>query len=261
MGEDMHQDPASGEPRGEIWDDLDPDNLLDNRVPEEWQRIHHRAFFERERDLVESEGTFRGGTPEKPLHVLSVGCGPTPRKGIPAGSLHIVGVDSDPAVVAEAQRLGGADAMHEASATALPFEAESFDVVVFRLVLHHVVDQGPLRPALAEAYRVLRPGGRVLAIEPNLFHPIGVALYLANKLGWAKAIKGTCDDWPLSPLAFRRDLRAEGFEARILALEYGWRRLPPVAQRAFRALEAFGDWPVARYAGHTFMAIGVKPSG
>ncbi|MEX2107290.1 MAG: class I SAM-dependent methyltransferase [Solirubrobacterales bacterium] len=50
----------------------------------------------------------------------------------------------------------------EAPAEALPFEDSSFDTAVFTLVLCTVPDP---KAALAEAARVLRPGGRVLFIE------------------------------------------------------------------------------------------------
>lgn len=50
----------------------------------------------------------------------------------------------------------------EASAERLPFEDSSFDTAVFTLVLCTIPDPAA---ALAEAARVLRPGGKVLFIE------------------------------------------------------------------------------------------------
>lgn len=52
--------------------------------------------------------------------------------------------------------------VHDAAAEDLPYPAASFDAVVFTLVLCTVVD--PDR-ALAEAWRVLRPHGSLIAIE------------------------------------------------------------------------------------------------
>jgi len=49
-----------------------------------------------------------------------------------------------------------------APAEALPFEDESFDVVVSTLVLCTVTDQSR---TLAEIHRVLKPGGRLLFVE------------------------------------------------------------------------------------------------
>ena len=73
--------------------------------------------------------------------------------------------DLDPAMVASMQRRL---ARHPnvgaqlADMTALPFADESFAVVTSFLMLHHVIDW---RPALAEAHRVLRPGGALLGYD------------------------------------------------------------------------------------------------
>jgi SAM-dependent methyltransferase len=59
-------------------------------------------------------------------------------------------------------------AMVQLDVTALPFPEESFDAVVCNHVLEHVPDD---RAALAELYRVLRPGGWALllsAVDPSL---------------------------------------------------------------------------------------------
>jgi SAM-dependent methyltransferase len=52
-----------------------------------------------------------------------------------------------------------------ADAQALPFAAETFDNIVMFDVLHHV--EFP-RHFLAEAVRILRPGGRLVMVEPGI---------------------------------------------------------------------------------------------
>jgi ubiquinone/menaquinone biosynthesis C-methylase UbiE len=53
-------------------------------------------------------------------------------------------------------------------ANQLPFRDESFDVIAFSSVLHHIPD---FHIALREAHRILRSGGRVFAFDPNLLNP------------------------------------------------------------------------------------------
>jgi SAM-dependent methyltransferase len=149
---------------------------------------------------------------------------------------------------------GAAGALH-----ALP--DASFDLVLHRLVLHHVAYHGPLEPCLAEAHRLLRPGGALVAIEPNLYHPIGAALALANRAGLGVRVHGTPDDVPLSPRRLMATARAAGLDPRLHAVSYSWRRLAPRAQRAVGALDRFGSAPGLRWAGHTFMLIARRPPG
>lgn len=52
----------------------------------------------------------------------------------------------------------------------LPFTDERFDIVFVAAVLHHVAF--PLHPEfLSEAFRVLKPGGRIYIFEHNPFNP------------------------------------------------------------------------------------------
>ena len=54
----------------------------------------------------------------------------------------------------------------------LPFKNESFDLVVAINMLHHV---GNPQVVLKECYRVLKSGGRLLTVDPNLYNPVGFA--------------------------------------------------------------------------------------
>lgn len=77
----------------------------------------------------------------------------------------IVVVDRSPEMLAAA-RARLRDVAHaefvESEAEALPLEACTIDLVVVSLVLHHLAD--PL-PVLAEARRILRPGGRLVVVD------------------------------------------------------------------------------------------------
>jgi len=59
-----------------------------------------------------------------------------------------------------------------ADAAHLPFADGAFDAVLIRDLLHHLPDRAA---ALAEARRVVRPGGRVTVVEPNARSPLVLA--------------------------------------------------------------------------------------
>ncbi len=104
--------------------------------------------------------------------VLDAGCG----RGFyfplyAALGLTAVGIETDPVPVAAARATAartGAEVV-AAQAQALPFDNGSFDAVVLSEVLEHLPDAAP---ALAEAARVLRPGGLVLITVPNADYPL-----------------------------------------------------------------------------------------
>lgn len=72
----------------------------------------------------------------------------------------VIGIDGDPEILSLAEAKSGAEAVEwrEGLAERLPFDDESVDVVTTSLVLHHLLPDQK-RQAMAEARRVLKPGG------------------------------------------------------------------------------------------------------
>jgi SAM-dependent methyltransferase len=170
-----------------------------------------------------------------------------------------VAVDADPDRVAGVLEAGRADEARVGYAGRLDeLPDRSFDVVLYRLVLHHIAFQGPLAPCFAEAARLLRPCGALIAIEPGLWHPVGLGLALANRAGAATALHGTPDDIPLSPRALLREARGAGLAGELHAVTYAWRRMPPALQRALHPVDVLGSRARAGRFGHTLLLIARK---
>ncbi len=94
----------------------------------------------------------------------------------------LTGVDLSPAMLAVARKraadLGREVTLREANAEALPFGDGSFDTVVCTLALCSIPDD---RAAIAQMYRVLRAGGRLLLLDhvaaPNPVLRLGQRLF------------------------------------------------------------------------------------
>lgn len=132
-------------------------SLLDKPFEDEGSAlVFHRQFERVERAM---------GIP-LPGPIVEVGCGTGQFLGhlrqTEAGRDRLlIGVDVSVAV----QELPSRGAVPiRADGEALPFEDESTSAVVYNGALHHVVDY---RKAVQEAFRVLRPGGRLVVFEPS----------------------------------------------------------------------------------------------
>ena len=103
----------------------------------------------------------------RPERVLEVGCGEGELAARLASELGagVVAIDQSPRMV-ELALARGVDA-RVADVQALPFEDGSFDVVVAAWMLYHVPD---LQRGLSEVARVLRRGGRLLAVTNRADH-------------------------------------------------------------------------------------------
>ncbi len=81
----------------------------------------------------------------------------------------VTGLDPSPSMLALARKrrlaAGAAEVRFiDGKATSLPFPDASFDVVTSTQVYEYVAD---METALAEAYRVTRPGGRLLVLDTD----------------------------------------------------------------------------------------------
>jgi ArsR family transcriptional regulator len=103
------------------------------------------------------------------------------------------GVDASKSMLALARaRLAGPDFAHCAVRLAdmyrLPLANDTYDIVVLQMVLHHAEDPGLV---LAEAARVLRPGGRLLLIDLAAHDHQDLTVRLAHR--WAGFSDDTID--------------------------------------------------------------------
>jgi SAM-dependent methyltransferase len=232
------------------------DNLLDELSRESTLEVHYLHAMAREQALLARRLRIRGGD------VLSVGAGWHPGRHLfPAPAFRLLAVDSDPDRVAAVAAGGLADEARVGYAGRLGLPDRSVDVGLYRLVLHHLAYQGPLAPCFAEAARLLRPGGALVAIEPGLWHPVGLGLAIANRAGLATAIHGTQDDVPLSPRQLVALARDAGLLPELHAVTYTWRRMPGAAQRALQPVDELGSRPRAAPFGHTLLLIARSGKG
>ncbi len=81
--------------------------------------------------------------------------------------------------------------LHTGDMTALPFEDNSFDVVLSSLAIHNIRENAGREKAVGEAVRVLRPGGRLLIadIRGTRRHEahlakLGLSAVSRRRLGW-----------------------------------------------------------------------------
>lgn len=187
-------------------------------------------------------------------------------------AVQLVGMDVSAGIAEAAARRHPKLEVHTADVRDLPFDDESFDVVVSVSTLDHFDDKADIPRALAEIARVLRPGGCLLLTLDNLAQPVvwlrsilpdGLML----KLGLIPYRVGkTCMPWTLGKLTRSAGLEVREVTAilhcpRVLAVACaGWleRHASQNLQDRYLALlsrfERLERWPTRYLTGH-FTAI------
>jgi len=122
--------------------------------------------YERPSLSTSSNPTYFDSTSSKPLTILDVGCGTGAMSSRLVGWGRVVSMDFSPLALQFSRRRGlkhllGADAMN------LPLASGCIDLITVMDVLEHLPDD---EAAMREFFRVLKPGGRVIATVPAYQH-------------------------------------------------------------------------------------------
>lgn len=120
--------------------------------------------------LWEESGEAAGFIPSnKENVVLDLGCGNGLSTNYIKGKF-VVGLDLSQVQMVRAKKRFRKINYVVGNASKLPFKSNTFDLVVAINLLHHITDS---EKVLNEVYRVLKPGGKLLTVDPNLYNPIG----------------------------------------------------------------------------------------
>jgi ubiquinone/menaquinone biosynthesis C-methylase UbiE len=176
---------------------------------ERWASVLARPLYRRVVNDVAAAGLFPGAA------VLDVGTGPgTLPLQIAARSPHLLvaGVDLSPEMIARASAAAEAQAapdahrisFHVADVAHLPFEDQSFDLVVSTISLHHWAD---LDAGVQEVARVLRPGARawLYDVRPTTRGAARTPLDPEVDVRLENPLAGTWRVNPIGRLVLRRD--------------------------------------------------------
>ena len=219
-----------------------------------WDSASGRRRADRRASIFVEQG---GLAPGRRALELGCGTGIFLEKVAPAGA-RIVGLDLSADLLAKARaRLTGAPnvLLHRGDAEQMPYAASSFDAVYGSSVLHHL----DLDRALAEVFRVLRPGGRCVFTEPNILNPQVAIMF---HLGLTKRYFGVSpDEKAFSRFEAARALKAAGFTAaEVEPFDFLHPATPPalcgVVDRVGRAIERV---PLLREITGSFVVRARRP--
>jgi len=168
---------------------------------------------------------------------LDVGCG----TGALAARLadagyEMVGVDPSEGMLRVLEERTSRVRAVRGSGTSLPFDDDSFDLVLSVAVLHHIADAEDVRRTLGEMARVANRGGHILVWDHNPRNPYWGRLM-------ARVPQDTGDERLIPQAELLRGLREAGAEAQVVTQlgmvpDFVPRNLIGVAARAERVAES-----------------------
>jgi ubiquinone/menaquinone biosynthesis C-methylase UbiE len=214
----------------------------------QWLLDHHRAKEQQRRGMVDDLNLKSGDI------ILDLGCGPglwtslLAEKVKPVG--RIVGLDIDADFISYASenltdQYEEIIEFHEGDFRSVPFEDESFDLVLFGNCFAYVTDH---QKVLEEQKRVTRKGGRIAVKDFEgsvlVVHPMEPLLTLKVVTAAAQALK---DDPPNPPFDNFSGQKLRGLLLKaglknVSATSYAVQMLPPLIPEAKRYITGNAKW-------------------
>lgn len=189
----------------------------------------------------------------------------------------VYAVDLAPTVAAEAAKHNASGRFTASDIRQLPYRDGCFELVISNSTLDHFENHAALEQAVAEIYRVLEPGGRLLISMDNMANPVlalrsVLPFALLNRLGLVPYFVGlSVTPAGLRQLLIRNGFRVERWDTlmhvpRVLAIPLcGWidrRGGRGLAQRGLAwmlAFERLRRWPLCNWSAYYTAALASKP--
>ena len=154
-----------------IWDQIYQAGRHANRYP--WDAVVSFVFHHRPHHKAPAD-----------ISIVEIGCGTASNLWFAAREgFRVSGIDASESAITVAKQRFMADGLHAelrvGNFSALPFDAAGFDLAIDRAALTCVGDS-VARAAVAELYRVLRPGGVAFCNVYSDRHTSGSTLTLAS---------------------------------------------------------------------------------
>ena len=219
-----------------------------------WDSPAGQRRADRRAELFVQHGELREGR-----HALELGCGTGVflERVAPCGA-RIRGIDLSEELLEKARaRLARFPnvALDRGNAEELPYPDGHFDTVYGSSVLHHL----DLDAALRAAFRVLKPGGRLVFAEPNILNP---QVFVMFRFEWAKEPFGvSADEMAFSRFRARRAIRDTGFaDASVVPFDFLHPSTRPAwVDRVARLGRALERTPLVREIAGSLLLTARKP--